>query len=294
MIAVAGASGNTGSRTASTLLKKDQKVRAFARSAEKLTFLKNQGAEIRTGDLGDVEFLTSVLSGADAAYLFIPPRPDALNIREYYNDLGQTAFNAILRSGIKKIVFLSSLGAERSSDAGIVLGLHDVETILQRLTQVDIVFLRASPFMQNTLASIPLIKEQHFNGGSVDPNIPVYMCDTRDIGDKAADLLAQRLFPGHSVQDLFGDRLSFREVSHLIGMEIGIPDLPYVRFKDDDAIAEFIDMGFSESVARSYIELSRAISEGKLHPTVTDPSKPTTPTTFTNFLKEVFLPAYNA
>jgi uncharacterized protein YbjT (DUF2867 family) len=293
MIAVAGASGNTGSKTASMLLKKDQKVRAFARSAEKLKFLKNQGAEIRTGDLGDVDFLTSVLSGTDAAYLFIPPRPDSPDIREYYNDLGQTIFNAILRSGIKKIVFLSSLGAERPSDTGIVLGLHDVETILGRLTQVDIVFLRSSPFMQNTLASIPLIKEQHFNGGSIDPNIPVYMCDTRDIGDKAADLLAQRLFPGHSVQDLFGDRLSFREVSHLIGMEIGIPDLPYVHFKDDDAVAELIDKGFSESVAGSYIELSHAISEGKLHPTVTDPSKPTAPTTFARFLKEVFMPAYN-
>ena len=35
MIVVAGASGNTGSRTASMLLKKDQKVRAFARTAEK-------------------------------------------------------------------------------------------------------------------------------------------------------------------------------------------------------------------------------------------------------------------
>jgi hypothetical protein len=77
-------------------------------------------------------------------------------------------------------------------------------------------------------------------------------------------------------------------------MEIGIPDLPYVRFNDTDAMAELIDKGFSDSVARSHIDLSRAISEGKLHPTVTDPSKPTVPTTFTKFLKEVFMPAYNA
>lgn len=294
MVVVAGASGQTGSRTASMLLKRGEKVRAIARSPEKLIMLRSQGAEINAGDLGDVDFLTDALNDADAAYLLIPPKPDASNIRKYYTDMGQAAFDAVFRSGIKKIVFLSSLGAERHSDTGIVLGLNDVETMFQRLTHVDIVFLRASPFMQNTLASIPIIKEQHFNGGSVDPNVPVYMCDTRDIGDKAAELLAERLFPGHSVLDLFGDRLSFREASHLIGMQIGIPDLPYIRFKDADAKAEYMDKGLSESVTQAFIELAWAISEGRLHPTVTDPSIPTMPTSFLRFIEEVFLPAYNS
>ncbi|HEX3020596.1 MAG TPA: NAD(P)H-binding protein [Chitinispirillaceae bacterium] len=293
MVVVAGASGNTGSRTVSMLLKRGEKVLAFARSAEKLTFLKDQGAQIRTGDLGNVDFLTSVLKDADAAYLLIPPRLDAIDIHQYYIDMAQVIFNAIVRSGIKKMVFLSSLGAEKPSDTGVVLGLHDVEIVLGRLTHVDIVFLRCSSFMQNTLSSISLIKQQHFFGGIVDPNIPVYMCDTRDIGDKAAELLAQRAFPGHSVLDLFGDRLSFREASHIIGMQIGMPDLPYIRFKDTDALAEYVDIGFSQSVAQSYIDLARAISQGKINPTITDPSKPTTTTTFLKFVKEVFLPFYN-
>lgn len=292
MVVVAGASGKTGSRIATTLLRKREKVRAVARSAEKLLPLQDQGAEIWAGDLMDVEFLSYAFKGADAAYLMVPPNLNTSDIRQYYRDMGQSMFDAILQSGLKKIVFLSSLGAERISDTGIVLGLHDVEVIFQRLTHVDIVFLRSAPFMQNNLSSISLIKQQHYNSGFIESNIPVYMCDTRDIGDKAAELLAQRAFPGHSVQDLFGDRLSYREVSREIGAQIGIPDLPYVRINETDAYSEYIDMGFSRNVAQLYIELERGISEGKIHPTVTNPSEPTVPTTFAKFVKDIFVPAY--
>ena len=46
MIAVMGASGNTGGRISEQLLKEGEKVRALGRSAEKLAGLERKGAEV--------------------------------------------------------------------------------------------------------------------------------------------------------------------------------------------------------------------------------------------------------
>jgi len=56
-----------------------------------------------------------------------------------------------------------------------------------------------------------------------------------------------------------------------------------------------VGMGLSQSVASSYVELSHAISEGKVKTTQNpDPAKPNAPTKFADFVKEIFAPAFKA
>jgi len=92
---------------------------------------------------------------------------DTNNIILYYDTLGDVAVQAIQKSGIKKVVFLSSLGAELDSGTGPVVGLHNVEAKLAKLAQTDIVFLRVGAFMENILMNASLIKNQHINGNAI-------------------------------------------------------------------------------------------------------------------------------
>jgi uncharacterized protein YbjT (DUF2867 family) len=292
MIVVTGATGKTGSVIADLLLEKGEKVRVIGRSSERLKQLRDKGAEIEVGDQGDPVFLTRSFSNADSAYLLIPPKFDALDIRVFYNTMGDSAVAAIKDSGIKKVVFLSSLGAELEHGTGPVAGLHDVEDKLKWLIGVDIAILRPGYFMENTLGTIPLIKNQRINGSSMVSNAPVAMIATLDIAVKAVKLLTEKAFLGVSIIDLYGDRLSYWEATRQIGAVIGMPDLPYVQFSDKDAVAAFRKMGVSENVALSYVELSHAISMGKVRPTQIDPDKPNTPTRFKQFAEQVFRPAY--
>ena len=292
MIVVTGATGKTGSIITDMLLEKGQKVRAIGRSSERLKRFRDKGAEIAVGDQSDPVFLARAFSNADSAYLLIPPKFDVLDIRVFYNVMGDAAVAAIKDSGVKKVVLLSSLGAELEFGTGPVIGLHDVEEKLKWLIGVDTAILRPGYFMENVLGTIPLIKNQRINGGSMVPNAPVAMIATRDIAGEAIKLLTGKAFLGVSIIDLFGDRLTYWEATRLIGKAIGIPDLPYVQFSDEDAVAAFRKMGLSENVALSYVELSRAISEGKVKPTQIDPEKPNTPTKFNQFAEEVFRPAY--
>lgn len=292
MIVVTGATGKTGSIITDMLLEKGEKVRAIGRFPERLKRFRDKGAEIAVGDQSDPVFLTKSFSNANTAYLLIPPKFDALDFRVYYNSMGDAAMGAIKDSGIKKVVFLSSLGAELEYGTGPVIGLHDVEEKLKWLIGVDIAILRPGYFMENTLGTIPLIKNQRINGSSMVSNAPVVMIATHDIAVEAVKQLTEKAFIGVSIIELFGDRLTYWEATRQIGTAIGIPDLPYVQFSDEEAVAAFRKMGLSENVASSYVELSRAISAGKVKPTQIDADKPNTPTRFKQFAEEVFRPAY--
>lgn len=292
MITITGASGNTGSKIANLLLDNGAQVRVIGRSEDHLRSLKDRGAEIMVGDQSDKEFLIKAFSGSDGAYLIIPPKLDAEDVRAYYNQLGDIAVEAIKRSGLKKLVFLSSLGAEQDFGTGPVLGLHDVEKKLEELSDVDIVILRPGYFMENTLWNIQLIKNEHINGGSASPDAQYYMIATKDIAAKASEFLVDPSFTGHSVVDLFGQKLSYNDVTHIIGAKIGEPDLPYVQFPDEDAIKGLKDMGLSDSLAKSFVDLSHAIGEGKVTVTHGNPEEPTSPTSYRQFVEEVFFPAF--
>jgi uncharacterized protein YbjT (DUF2867 family) len=225
-------------------------------------------------------------------YLMIPPKMDTPDILKYYNLLGDTAIEAILKSGVKKVVFLSSFGAELDTGTGPVLGLHDLENKLSALTQIDLVILRPAYFMENFFVNIPLIKQKRMMGNTMPPNVPFAMIATRDIAKKAAELLTTQDFSGHKIIELFGDRISYKEATRLIGEGIGMPDLPYVHFSDEDTVKSMIGMGFSENLAKSLVEMTASIGKGLFNPTLIDPLKPNTSTTFKLFVDVVFKPEF--
>jgi uncharacterized protein YbjT (DUF2867 family) len=294
MITITGATGKTGSVVAQKLLERGESVRVIGRSAERLESLHGKGAQIAVGDQGDEEFLIKALDGADAFYLLIPPKFDAEDFRVYYNALGDAAVAAIRKSGVKKVVFLSSLGADKPAGTGPVVGLHDVEQKLSKLADVDVVFLRPGYFMENLLGNIELIKSKGINGGPMRGDVPITLTATADIGAKAAELLRDRSFVGHSVVEITGDRLTNEEISHTIGAAVGIEHLPYIQFSDADALAAFTAMGLSDSMARSFIELMHGIEKELVGTLKTEPGTLTAPTRFAEFADNVFKPAFEA
>lgn len=294
MITITGATGKTGSVVADILLGKGEKVRVVGRTEEKLKKFQLRGAEIAVGDQSNAAFLTEALHGADALYLLVPPKFDTDDFRKYYNMIGDAAVQAIKNSGLRKVVFLSSLGADQPEGTGPVVGLHDVEKKLIQLADVDMIFLRAGYFMENTLGTMDLIMSQAMNGGPMPGNVKVMMAATADIGAKAAELLIDRSFTGHGIVEVISDRISFNEMTSILGEVLGIPSLHYVQFSDHDAEAAFMQMGLSQNVAHSYIELMQAITDGTLSALQTDSAILTAPTRFTEFAENVFKPAFSA
>ena len=284
MIAVMGATGNTGKIVAETLLAKGEKVRVLGRDAEKLGPLMAKGAEAAAGDPGDAAYLARAFAGADAAYTLIPPDLATPRFRAHQDRIGGATAQALKDARVTRVVLLSSLGAEHPSGTGPIAGLFSQEARLRELG-IDALFLRAGYFFENTFANLPLVKHQGVNGGAIAPDVKVGMIATRDIGAAAASALLARDFHGAQVRDLIAPRdYTLADVTELLGAAIGKPDLAYVQFPYDAFTVALVQAGLSRDLAAQYAEMSRAINEGRVRSTQGRTPLTTGPTTFEAFV----------
>lgn len=287
MITVMGATGKTGGSAADRLLAAGKKVRAIGRSADRLRPLVKRGAEAAVGDVNDGSFLAGAFQGAEAVYVMVPPEYSQPDLRKYYNRVGETIEGALKRSGVRRVVFLSSLGAELSEGTGPILGLHDLEERFRKLG-IDLLILRPGYFYDNFYSSLGLIKHQGINGSAMAPDVPVAMTATQDIGAAAAEELASGRFKGTVVRELLGPRdYTMVEATRILGGKIGKPDLRYIQFPDADFAKALTQFGFSQGAAESFVEMSHAFNERKVRSQEGRNPRNTMPTPFEAFADQL-------
>jgi uncharacterized protein YbjT (DUF2867 family) len=286
---ILGATGNTGSIIADTLLSRGKKVRVVGRDAERLQRFVRKGAEAFTGDVSDAAALTKAFSGARAAYLLLPP----ITSREDQERESDAIAQAVKESGLRYAVYLSSYGAHVSEGTGPVRGLHSSEQKLNAISDLNVLHLRAAYFMENNLAAISMIQGMGIFGHALLPDLKMPMIATHDVGDYAAQRLLDLDFSGKQTRELLGERdLSMTEATAAIARGIGKPDLRYEQFSYAQTQQGLEQMGMPPKKAAAYIEMFKAINAGVL--SAREPRSPenSTPTSFEKFVQDVFAPAY--
>jgi len=287
---ILGASGNTGSIIADSLLSKGRKVRVVGRDAGRLQRFVRQGAEAFKGDVSDAAALTKAFSGAHAAYLLLPP----ITSREDQEGESDAIAQAVTESGLGYAVYLSSYGAHVPEGTGPVTGLHSSEQKLNAIGGLHVLHLRAAYFMENNLAAISMIQEMGIFGHALLPDLKLPMIATRDVGDYAAKRLLDLDFSGKQTCELLGERdLSMAEATAIIARGIGKPDLRYVQFPYEQVQQVLEQMGMTPKKAALYIEMFKAINAGVLAAQEPRSRQNTTPTSFEEFVQDVFAPAYH-
>jgi uncharacterized protein YbjT (DUF2867 family) len=292
-VTVLGATGKTGGTVAERLLAAGVKVKAVGRSADKLAALKKRGAETISADVDDAAALAAAFRGSDAAYLMIPSdyhKPDLLG---QYAQAGDAIVRAIRGAGVKRAVFLSSLGGEATSGTGPIVGLHAAEEKLRAVAGIDVLILRPGYFYENNFGTLALIKHQGINGGAIDPGLKMLTIAAADIGAAAAEALRKTDFSGVVVRELTGPRdITMAEATSLLGKAIGKPDLSYVRFPDEGYVEGLKGAGFDPGAARLFLEMAQAFNKGRVASQPgTEKVRTTTP--FEAFA-DVFAQAYRA
>jgi len=286
---ILGATGNTGSIVADFLLSKGKKVRVVGRDAGRLQRFVRQGAEAFTGDLSDAAALTKAFKGARAAYLLLPP----ITSREDQERESDAIAKAVTDSGLRYAVYLSSYGAHVPKGTGPVTGLHSSEQKLNAIGGLNVLHLRAAYFMENNLTAISMIQEMGIFGHALLPDLKLPMIATRDVGDYAAQRLLDLDFSGKETRELLGERdLSMAEATAIIARGIGKPDLRYVQFPYDQVQQVLEQMGMPQKKAAVYIEMFKAINASVLAAQEPRSRENTTPTSFENFVRDFFVPAY--
>src|SRR6202795_1248789 len=267
MYVILGASGNTGSIVANSLLLKGKNVRVIGRDAGRLQRFVRKGAEASTADWSDADALTKAFSGARAAYLMLPP----ITSREDQERESDAIAKAAKESGLRYAVHLSSYGAHVAEGTGPVAGLHSSEQKLNAINGLHVLHLRAAYFMENNLEAIGMIHAMGVFGHAL---LPLPMIATPDVG-------------AYAPHPLLPMPRAISAVTSAI--ERSRSQFPY-----DQVQQVLTQMGIPPKKAAVYIEMFRAINAGVL--AALEPRSPenTTPTSFEKFVQDVFAPAYRA
>jgi len=293
MYVVLGASGNTGHIVATNLLTNGKKVRVVGRNPAHLQPFAAKGAETFIADVTDAGALAKAFHQADSAYVMIPPNPTSNDPLGYSNRVSDAIASAVKNAGTKNVVALSSIGADKPTGTGPVVGLHNLEQKLNQIQTANVLYLRAGYFMENTLPQANAIRQMGSVAGPLRADLKVSMIATRDIGAVAADALLHPSFHGHQTRELLGQRdLTYTEVAAIIGKAIAKPDLKYVQVPDDQFRAVLVQIGMSEPFARLLLEMTASLNSGYMRNLEPRTPHNTTPTSYETFVAESFVPAY--
>ena len=293
MYAIMGATGNTGKVIARALLAEGQEVRAIGRSADRLSVLGAAGAEAFVCDATDTASLAKALSGVRAAYAMIPPNMTSQDYRADQNRTADSIAGAIEQAGVKYVVSLSSIGADKVEGTGPIAGLHYLEQRLNRIPDLNVLHLRAAYFMENTLAQIGTIQAMGVTAGPLRPDVMIPMIATRDIGAAAGRALLDLGFNNKQTRELLGPRaMNMAEVTTIIGKAIGKSDLNYVQVPDEQVQAALTHAGVSLNVANLILEMGAALNSAHVRALEERSSENTTPTSYESFVAEEFVPRY--
>ncbi|HEU5403949.1 MAG TPA: NmrA family NAD(P)-binding protein, partial [Terriglobales bacterium] len=231
--------------------------------------------------------------GAKAAYLMIPPDIRNQDYRAYQDRLVESIGTAVEKAGLSHALVLSSVGADKPDKTGPVVGLHNLEQRLNRISGLNMLALRPAYFMENTLPQTVLIRMFGMTAGALRGDLSLPMISTRDIGEYAVSALLKSDFRGKQTRELLGERdLTMNEVSTIIGKAIGKPDLKYNQLPDEQTRGGLISMGMSPSIANLILEMAAAMNSGYMCALEQRSAENTTSTSYEKFVDEEFVPSY--
>jgi uncharacterized protein YbjT (DUF2867 family) len=261
-IVVTAPTGNIGRVVTERLLEEGEKPILIARNAEKVKDYAERGAR--------------VVQGTHEGALF--------------RSFAEAAAQAIHTNDIPHVVHLSSVGAELESGNGPIAGLYIAERVLAEAA-TNLIQLRPGYFMENTLAQVPNILQASSLFTTFPPDTRFPMIATRDIGARAAKLLRRRDWTGQRVVELQGSgETSYEEAATILSEELG-REINHVTVSREQLLESLTAMGLSNVMAESLHEITDGIVEGRL--TFHEPrsAENTTPTTYSDFARDVFKPA---
>lgn len=210
-ILVSGATGNIGLETTRALLarKSDaQIIVAAVRNIERARkkFANEAMPDFRVFDFDQKDTFPAAFHKIDILFLLRPPQ--IADVPKYFKPLLEGAQEA----GIKKIVFLSVQGVEKSKG----IPHHKIENLIREM-EFDYIFLRPSYFMQNLTTT--LLNEIHNNHSITLPagKANFLWVDVKNIGEAAAELILNFDAYKNQAMEITGSELkNFGEVGAMI------------------------------------------------------------------------------
>ncbi|WP_029292675.1 NAD(P)H-binding protein [Chryseobacterium hispalense] len=270
-IVITGSLGNIGKPLTELLVAGGHQVTVISSKSERISAIEELGAIPAIGSIQDAEFLTKTFTGADAVYLMeawegIGSLFDKnIDFPAEFKKIADNYVQAVQRSGVTKIIHLSSIGAHSDQGTGSLMVHHNVEKVLGVLPDnVCIKFMRPVGFFSNVYRWLPMIRSQgaiiqSYGGDRKEPWVSPY-----DIAKTIAEEM-EKPFIGRTVHYLASDEVSPNEIAGALGKSIGNPHLKWKVIPSQELLNQMLSAGINEWIANGMVAMQQAQGNGSLY-----------------------------
>lgn len=264
MHVILGASGQVGSAIVEALLQKGQEVRGVIRNPEKSDELKSKGADVAIADIFDVEALTEAFQGGGTAFILTPENPKSKDVLGETEVVLRNYKEAIRRAGIKKVVGLSSMGAQHRSGTGDLEMSYMLEHLFED-SSIEQVYIRPAYYYSNWMAYADTVEKEgvlptffpvELKIAMVAPvNVAAFVADKiADKGkhEKVYEIMGPSYYSSADIADAFGETF---------GRKVNAQQIPRSLWK-----GMLIQAGFSDNAADGLMQMTDAVINGLTGP----------------------------
>lgn len=234
-IVIFGANGQVGSYLANKLIKDGYSIRVIIRNNKNEAEWKNKNVEIFYGDILNINDISESMQGMDGAFLINPP---AYQDENHFETCKKTISNYVQalqkNPNIKKIVFLSSIGAHLNCNTGNIYTAYLIEQGLKNIN-IPIAFIRAGAFIENWKSVIQIVKEKGVMPSFYPLDMKIPHVSSKDIALEASDVFKSNL-NSKIIIELYSQMYSPNDItqifSKLLKKEIKAEEVPEKKWKD--------------------------------------------------------------
>ena len=264
MFVINGATGNTGSVVAKTLLLAAKRVRVVVRDAKKAEGLGALGAEVVLADMADQQAFERAVAGAEGVYFLSPPDMTAKSFVADRKLLTEKQVATMARAKVPHVVLLSSIGAQHAEGTGPIVTVHNAEQQL-RSAGLASTFVRAAYFVENWGAVVHPVKQDGVLPTFMAANRPVTMVSTHDVGTTAAQALLDGPRATRIIELAGPTDPTPEEIAGTFAKLLGRPVTP-VEAPLAAVVPAFTSFGISQNIAELFEEMYAAVANGKFAP----------------------------
>lgn len=285
-VAVTTPMGNVGRHVTSMLIRAGVRPVLVARSPERIPDALHGYVEVVQADSTDPDQVVAATRGTDAIY-WVDPSVFSDDPLADYARATRALVAAVSVNGIGRVVFQSSVGAEKRHGAGEIDGLAATEVALDAL-DLDVTHLRCGYFFTNLLLDLEAVRRGRLDT-VLPPDQPLSWVAPRDIAEVATTTLLSPQWQGHRVQAVHGPQdLSWRQVADLLTDQVGHA----VRVEQiaDVAMRErYLAAGMPQRMADAVLGMSTGLRDD-FQPEQARTPATTTPTTLSSWIHDDLLP----
>ena len=261
---ITGASGQVGSAVLAGLIKKGETVKGIIHDEKKANKLKKLGADVAIADSFDRQALTKALQGGSTLFAITPETLKADDVIADTKKILANYRDAVEASGVKKVVGLSSMGAQYGENSGNLLMSYLLERAFNGL-DVQTTFIRPAYYLSNWMMYLPAIKENGVLASFYPVDLKIPMISPMDVAGYAADLLVKNDDNGKIYELLGPEYYSTQDVADAFANALG-KDVKAEQIPRDKWEETLKTIGFSTDSIKNFIEMTELVITGDTNP----------------------------